>query len=817
MAPTAGPLRHFGGTVKSLPLLFIAFSLSLFAQSNNTPDPNYKLLRDAPIAESFDVEGVVLRRDAATIELRDGVISFTGPVLGKVTGAVFAGSGTFTLKPANPLEQRYVQFRAGEATLADSFDEMLLLFTDDTYQELKKSGAKPVPAGSAASLLNDWRKKLRRNPASTRSLAESVLSGEDIDNAEAEILADLYVPASPGMFNAYFGGKKYKSSRYWVRPRGVSPSLSGGDQVAFLNVAPGADRDGILYLSYLGGSLAPPARKPVIDVTHYAIDTNVAKNRRLSATSTISFLAQQEGARVLRFGLLPRLRVSRVSLVDGPSASFIQEPFDDDSAFYVVLGEGLRAGKEYKVTVAYAGDGVISNEGGGNFSVGARTSWYPSAGAFSDYATFDLTFHTPKEYTLVSIGKPVSSARDGDFNVTRWTTNVPVAVAGFNYGQFKTKQLTDESTAYVIEGHAAPEVPSYIRSLPNSSNLTPSAMLDKALSEAQASVRVFTHFFGPSPYGRIAVTQQAEFSFGQSWPSLVYLPVISFLDGTQRYMLLNTLSSSLNAFIQEVTAHEVAHQWWGHIVGWSSYRDQWLSEGFADFSAGLYLQATRKNDTDYRNYLKRWNKDLLEANAFGIKPNDAGPIVTGFRLSSERTQGAYSTVVYNKGGYVLHMLRSLMHTAQTGDQAFIAMMKDFVGTYSGKTASTQDFKRIVEKYIQPHMDLDQNGTMDWFFNDWVYGTEVPRYKLTYSLTPQANGAAELTFKVTQSNVSPEFRMPVRIYMVLQDRVAPLGRMNLFGSSTSEEVKVKLPVQPKEITLNYNYDVLALEGSTERTK
>jgi aminopeptidase N len=64
------------------------------------------------------------------------------------------------------------------------------------------------------------------------------------------------------------------------------------------------------------------------------------------------------------------------------------------------------------------------------------------------------------------------------------------------------------------------------------------------------------------------------------------------------------MNNSLTNFIQEVTPHEVAHQWWGHIVGWASYHDQWISEGFSDFSASLFLQYTEGGKLD--KYLKFW-------------------------------------------------------------------------------------------------------------------------------------------------------------------------------------------------------------------
>src|SRR6185503_1638030 len=93
-----------------------------------------------------------------------------------------------------------------------------------------------------------------------------------------------------------------------------------------------------------------------------------------------------------------------------------------------------------------------------------------------------------------------------------------------------------------------------------------------------------------------------------------------------------------------------------------------------------------------------------------------------------------------------------------GDALFRAMMSDFVQTHFNKNVTTEDFKLIVEKHMTPQMDLDKNRRMDWFFNAWVYGTEVPAYRLDYQTT-----SGGLAVKVTQSGVSENFRMLVPFY------------------------------------------------------
>jgi aminopeptidase N len=332
--------------------------------------------------------------------------------------------------------------------------------------------------------------------------------------------------------------------------------------------------------------------------------------------------------------------------------------------------------------------------------------------------------------------------------------------------------------------------------------------------DAQNSMRLFTHWFGEAPYGRIAITQQPQFNFGQSWPTLVYLPISAYLDSTQRYMLLGGINSRFTEFIEEVTPHEVSHQWWGHIVGWASFHDQWLSEGFADFSAGLFLQATEKNSDKYLKYWDRQRRNIVEKNQWGNRPNDAGPIWMGLRLNTFKTQGAYNRLVYPKGGYILHMLRAMMYDRNTGDQRFIDMMHDFVKTYFNQNASTESFKRVVEKHMTPLMDIERNKRMDWFFNEWIYGTELPRYRLEYTLTPEPEGKVMLKLAVTQSGVSERFKMVVPVYVDLDGKVMRLGEATLIGNTTTPEFKVKLPQKPKRVLINAFHDVLSMESVSQ---
>jgi aminopeptidase N len=570
--------------------------------------------------------------------------------------------------------------------------------------------------------------------------------------------------------------------------------------------------DGVWYLAhfkheYSNHTASSAEDRRLFATNRYKIETVIAKNGHLFSSATISFESLVAGERVLKFGLLPNLRVTRVSDQQGQDIFFIQESRKEDGSFYAILPQAPPPGKELSINVEYAGDKVLEQAGEGSFYVGARTSWYPNLNGFGEHALYDLTFKVPKRYKVISVGRLQAESVEQDLAVSHWVTPTPVAVAGFNYGDYQKLEMPDDITGYKISGYYISELPDNLRGIHALESMAPRGMTKYALEQARAQMQLCTLYFGQSPYNEIYITEQPNFNFGQSWPNLVYLPISAYTDSTQRWMLFGTINTKFTGFVQEVTPHEVAHQWWGHSVGWASYHDQWLSEGFAEFSAGLFLQqAVGPNwRKDYIEFWDRLRLRILEKNNFGIAPDDAGPLWMGLRLISPRTENAYQNVTYPKGAYVLQMLRSIMY-GEDQDKAFIAMMHDFVAAHREKPATTESFRAIAEKHMTRQMDLEKNGRLDWFFNEWVYGTEIPRYHFDYQLTPQDGGKAKLHMAITQSDVDEHFAMLVPIFADFGKGWARIGQVPVFGNST-RNVDVILPLQPKKVGLNVYKEIL----------
>jgi hypothetical protein len=778
-------------------------------------DPVYRQLRGVGLGETFRFDNFTLKYDVATFQFQKGTLTWIRPVEGIVTGAIFVGEGHFHLKSATDLDAREISRRTGAEEVNEDVTEIVFRFTGNERTKLLPGlGARVEPSSEASAAFDRWKERMRHRREYPFGFTESLLHNETMDNVDADILAAIYNTSHPAFFNAYLRGEKHKDLRFFVRTRvGALPQLNSPEEVALIYFDPEGMNDGVWYLAHLKSEYANHTASSQEDrrffaTTSYKIETVVGSNQHLFSSATVSFRPLIVGERVLKFGLLPNLRVTRVTDEQGQNLHFIQEGRKEDGSFYVVLPQAAPAGKESSITIEYAGDKVLESAGEGSFYFRARTSWYPNLNGFGEHALYDLTFKVPRRYKVVSVGKLQLESIEQDHAVSHWVTPIPVAVAGFNYGDYKQIELPDEITHYKISGYYVSELPDRLRRFSALQSMAPGGMTKYALEQTRAQLQICTHFFGKSSYDDIYITEQPDFNFGQSWPNLVYLPISAYTDSTQRWMLFGNINSKFTGFVQEVTPHEVAHQWWGHTVGWSSYHDQWLSEGFAEFSAALFLQNSTNKDwrKDYADFWERLRVRVLEKNNFGIAPNDAGPLWMGLRLISPHTEEAYQQVTYPKGAYVLGMLRSIMYSQETQDKEFIDMMHDFVESHRDRSASTESFKAIAEKHITKMMDLGGNHRLDWFFDEWVYGTQVPKYHFEYQTAPADGGKVKLHMTLTQSDVDEHFAMLVPIFADFGKGWIRIGQLGIGGNMTRTADAV-LPSMPKKVAMNVFKEIL----------
>ena len=813
--------------------LLLAVSLSAADLATAPADELIHLYQQLRSLQGSDqgavAENVAWKRDAATFTFLDGRFTFAQPVAGRVLAAVFEGRGRIDLKPPTQIEQHQLARYTKTPELTDEFKQAIFFFTDDSWSQLQQlvrvgGGA---DAAAATKTLNDTQRKYSEK---FNDWWENERKGNPLmRNLAARILADLSDPSSRGFFLADFKAEHAGSLLYhisWNRDPLFFPEAGNDEEVQLIHY--NLNNYSEWWAGFhLGDEYRMPTRPEhrmlLAHCRSEKIDAEINNSNRLSATATLEYEVPGGSIRLLPLELRGILRISGIADAGGKKLAFIQEDRNLDNDPWVLLAEAPAANKSYVLRIDYSEDSthdsrIVYQQGSGLYYVTSRESWFPSFGAFDDRTMFTLHFRSPKKYKFVATGRLVRSEKQRDALETDWETEVPYSVAGFNYGDFVEKSHSDPHLT--VTAYSGKEIPDELRGLQSALDIadlargpghdtamdlgiTTGGFNTAANTQFSADVsfqalKLFEYYYGVLPFKSISVTEQPIRGYGQSWPTLIFLPYDSLLDGTTRQQLRLQDTAEAREFYNIVAVHEMAHQWWGHTVGWKTYHDEWLSEGMAEFSASLYVRKLEPGHV--RSFWDLKRKWLLDKDPAGHRPVDVGPLWLGLQLPSYLEGNLYRVLVYDKGAYVLEMLRVLLEDPrlQEPDQHFIETMRDFTATFASKNASTEDFRKIVEKHAgQP---------MEWFFNEWVYGRDVPHYDFHYTLEDGSDSKTILEYALKQSEVSNQFEMRVPVYMYVNGQPRRLGFFSVQGP---QEVhgKVALPLRPEKVTLDEFHSIL----------
>jgi hypothetical protein len=752
------------------------------------------------------VNNLLIERDRMRITLESGTLHFTQPVNGIVFGAVFSGAGHLQVTPPNPLEAQQLEFFTRQKTMNAAFDQAVFSFTDKAFDEIS---AKVQWAGTSP---NDalYATRMQQNE-------------------------DLGAAFLPRLFKSVMGADRTKSALFLadvkIREYGWVDALYDASEPEEIKVGRWVDvgplKNFDVWMSFPAHDVSAstafdvPFAKDDYAIKSYDMEVAVTNNSELTATAKVKIETRWPGERVLLWGLDSNLRVDKVTESDGPPLFFVEarESKDRNQSYgdyvAVVLPAPTESSQTRTFTIHYSGKRVIRKVGPGNYFA-ESFGWYPSrigssqGDEFAGRYDYHLRFLCPKQDLLVATGNKISDTIDGKDRVTEWKSDLPLTVAGFAYGDYKEVITKVGDIQVQVFANIEPDDQmAQIQRFADSGgleaavgNLSAVAMAPTIAQEMGNSIRTFERYFGPYPYKQLAVTN-IPFGYGQGWPGLIYLSVFTFLDDTQIHGLFGHVDPRQTEFFR---AHETSHQWWGHRVSWKSYHDQWMSEGFATFSGNLYTQI-RDGQKQYLERLRADKQGLLARDSYNHVVDSVGSVWMGYRTTSSIAPGDTSTIIYNKGGYVLTMLRMMMAdpTKPDPDARFEAMMHDFCSTFDNKAASTEDFKAITEKYMTAGMDLEHNHKLNWFFNQYVYGTGIPHYEFHYEVK-SANGQWTLTGSLKRSGVPEPWMDMVPVFV---ERDGKQVRLGMFSANKPESaMSVNLAYNPGKVQVNAGEELLA---------
>src|SRR5579864_4218232 len=688
-------------------------------------------------ARAVDLRGVRLAAGLASIQL-DGTLLPATPIAGRSREMVFLGRGKVTLEPPDDIEAGQLELFTGSRRLAAEFKEAVLVVgsTPAATALLRKPAAPPDPAlaRQAGEVYQRWRKSHERK-------ALHVESGM--------LVSAIGEPAYEGYFAASFLGTDLGDLLYQVDPE-------SREQVTLGHFVPldatekqkrrlarelarqqhkgrliGVELEDLgQWDTWVSTSLRDHEGRPApgaeaFEPEGYTLDVTLAEpDLRLVGRARIAVRPVLAGARAVALRLAGDFDVSRVTGAAGADLVFLRR----GDALTVVLPPAAAPAAASPIVLDVEYSGRTIQKDWSLYALQGTLEWYPHVGSI-DRAPYDVTFHWSRKLDLVSGGKRVDGGESS--GGTRWErrrVDIPALGFTFEVGHFK------------IETARAGHVALQVAFDPDSSHLGGGGR-EEVVKTVVDALAYFEETFGPYPMDeRNVVTVPRGFS--QSVSGLVALSDLQVVElgmWNKFYRLADR---------REVIAHELAHQWWGDLVGWQSYRDQWISEAMATYCARLWA----KNRLD--PHAQRgaspitvgWRLELAATTADGRPIEALGPVVLGERLISSRAGAAYTAIVYGKGAVVLEMMARAL-----GAKEFPRALREVVRASAGRTLSTEELVAQLGQVTATDLSA--------FAGQFIYGTGMPEVFYSHRFEHGANGGWVVKGEARQESAyRPAFRV-----------------------------------------------------------
>jgi hypothetical protein len=514
-----------------------------------------------------------------------------------------------------------------------------------------------------------------------------------------------------------------------------------------------------------------------VDVLHHELRVRFQPDRyQLAAEDTLRL-------RLLAASTTLRLRLDEALLVESVTSSLGRHLFfrvrGQDS---LVVSLGALAGRAgaVELSVRYSGTlrpapveqevqagGVIVSDDDGpplqeTLVYSNRLPWYPTV-ATDDYATARLQLDVPHAYAALAGGARGATREEGDRALFEYVQDRPGKYISVALGRL-VPVGTGEAAGVALEAFGLPRTRDEAREM---------------LAESGEILRFFAGQFGPPPYPelRLALIEGVA-PGGHSPPGMVVL--------SRRPALLRGRLRDDPANFGDVPgfflAHELAHQWWGHAVAGQNYRERWVSEGFAQYAAALWIGHSQ-GEQAFRNLLGRMA-------SWAERRNDEGPIHLGYRLGHiAGDRQTFRAVVYDKGALVLHMLRGIV-----GDEAFRQALMALQSEYRFRKTGSDDLRVAFERA--------SGRPLAAYFDAWIYGTALPTLEVSRHAEP--GGPPHRTRVEVKAQGLPG---PVPLELALAYRGGRVvRRVELAGSGGAWTLET--PSSPGKLDVNGDRGLLA---------
>jgi hypothetical protein len=779
------PARPDAAATQAAPQIATAPPITTREEMEAEFDQFYKVGLD--LERPLAVHNLKLRRDTMDMTLTDGTVWLAQPIGGRITGAYFHGAGSIKVTIPNAIDRKLFAQTNGSPSLDVSIDEAVLRFDDATDKELLTAGKPGAAAGSPNETWVD-REHIGYN---TTDLQMEYLENRLSNLAYASFfVADIHT------------GKDWLQFRHRGRQR--------MEDMLLHEEALGAA--GKRYYTYLANfhkaqdydakgnyDLMPEsdAKDPILerDVT---MTVEIPNTKGLTIDARITIEAAREGVRGVRFNFDNNIdavywyetgrpvTTDLVADADGRPLQFLHKCHE----LLVILPKPLAKGEKTVVQVKATEDTIVQLTDR-SYSIYTDADWYPKIGYYGGSHTIDWTVKIAKPLRATGTGDLVKEWDEGNLNCARWKSDTPVSLASFIFGDFK---VTDG--AYKRPAPGTGEVGLHLYTIQGGSEHF-KGNTQNVLYNIGEGIKTYETIYGAIPVAQLDIAEMAHYQgFAQSPAGVLMVSSVvkggtveEDEDGNERVVNIEEQGGlgklGGGGTGDQFVFHELAHQWWGHQIAPVDREDDWISESWAEYSAGMMIDAIDKSR--FALMRGKWKQRAIEV-------DPAGTIATAFRSNSKQFPNGRQKLLYDKGPYVVHMLRTWM-----GWEKFVQYVSMIQSKYKGTAINTDTLAREASKVL--------GYDMFPFFDQWVRDKGIPKVHYSWSAASDSEGKQVITIKTHQEDAANPKILMVPIALEF-GKGAPTVVPKLILKAEAD-IQLRVPSQPKSVVLDPDDTQLAV--------
>jgi aminopeptidase N len=502
-----------------------------------------------------------------------------------------------------------------------------------------------------------------------------------------------------------------------------------------------------------------------VDILHYYFKINlVPEKKSIECESIITAVLLNKELKEIELNLYDNLSISNLE-INNEAAKFARYK----NRLFIKIAQNISDTIEIKIS--YNGkpkragfDGFVFGEVNGStliYNISEPTyapTWFVCDDDPSDKTFLDIEITNDSDFVSVSNGLLQSVITNENKKTYHYKTLYPIST--YLVAVYSAPYVSFYDTYSGLDGKHSMKIEYYV--LPEHLN---QAKVDFA--EHSDMIKVFSELFGEYPFIKEKYGV-AEFlwNFGAMENQTITGIGYNFLSGRD--------------FFKDTYVHELSHHWWGNSVSPKTWNDIWLNEGFATYCEALYAEAKNGKSALRSKMMSKFSEN--------------------FKGTLYAPKNLFSETVYEKGGWVLHMLRF-----ELGDSAFFNSMRKYYSSYQYSNASVEDFKTVCEQVSGKNLDK--------FFDQWIYtGDEIPYINYAYSVN-QKDGKNYCTLKIFQTQEKyPEFHFPLDIEIVYENGESELRRIEIESIYTEKRFEVNGEIA--EVIVDPENNLLAVFDEVE---